>query len=167
MADPFSVAVGVASVVDLTIKVVRFINDTRKGTEAIDQDLESLVTDVKELQNICQLISNAFEDDMRAAGKTSAKANDTTASIWGATASALEGCRVALSRLHNMLGQVKGADGTSAWDKLRRHFRKMSKEEEFITIRQRIGSHQQVLEISLLTLNMYVTLSCLCSRALR
>jgi len=65
MADPFSIIAGSASLVDLAIKVVKFINETKKGTDTIDEDLRQLVADIRELSHVSELIGTAFEADLQ------------------------------------------------------------------------------------------------------
>lgn len=157
MAEPFSVGAAAASVVDLAIKVVRFINETRKGAETIDEDLRQLVAEVEKLRNVSELIRKAFEEDTKASHSRAKKDSDTTNSIWLAASSALVDCKAILIQLNAVLDQVRGEGGSTTFERVRRHFRKLSRDDDISQFQQRLDTGHQVLQMSLIALNMLVS----------
>lgn len=154
MADPFSILASTAGLVDISVKFVRFIKKTADGTGTIDEDLRQLTVEVEKLEHVSLLIRNAFEEDMNEVGRTY---KNPAADIWSSVSSALKDCEAALAQLHSVLGQVMGEEGSSKFDRLRRHFRKLAKDEEFVELRRRLDRGHQVLQMSLAALNMLVS----------
>lgn len=153
IADPLSIVTSTVGLVDISIRVIKFINTTKKGIDTIDEDLRQLVTEVERLKYASELIQKAFEDDMKEGGTVPKGSTDN---IWSAASFALIDCRAALKRLNSLLEQIKGEDGSSTFDRLRRHFTKLSKDEDFSQLRQRLDRGYQVLQLSLAALNMFV-----------
>lgn len=146
MADPFSIAASAAGVVDISVKVLRF-------TDTIDRDLAQFVNEIERLSGTVALIQKAFEREMK---DDYHAPESSTATIWSVASSALVDCKAAIVQLNTILVQIKGEDGSSTFDRLKRHFRKLSNDEEFAKLRQRLDKGHQVLQISLTALNMFV-----------
>jgi hypothetical protein len=153
MADPFSIIAGAVGVVDVAVKVVKFIEKTKKGADSVDGDLQDLVTEIESLKHTSQVIQDAFEKDMKD-GKTTQ--DNPAAGTWLAASNALADCNAALVGMDGALTKMKGEKGSSTLDRLKRHFRKLAHDEEFGLLRQRLDKGHHRLQTSLLTLGMSV-----------
>lgn len=153
MADPYSIITGTVGLVDVCIKLVKFIHKTRRGIHAIDEELRQLVTDIESLQHAGELIRKAFEKDMANAG--TGKKTDTDG-IWSGVSCALKDSEAALIQLDSLLEQAKGEEGSSTLDRLKRHFKKLSKDGDFEQLRQRLDQGRQTLQMFLTALSMSV-----------
>ena len=61
MADPFSIIAGTIGVVDVAVRLIRFIDKTKKGADSVDGDLQDLVTEIENLKYTSEVIHDAFE----------------------------------------------------------------------------------------------------------
>jgi hypothetical protein len=153
MADPFSIIAGTIGVVDVAVRLIRFIDKTKKGADSVDGDLQDLVTEIENLKYTSEVIHDAFEKDMKEGNTTK---DNPTAGTWLAASNALADCNVALSGMDNALVKMMGENGSSRFDRLRRHFRRLAQDEEFGHLRQRLDKGHHRLQTLLLTLNMSV-----------
>ena len=149
MAD---LAATIVSFVDISIRLVKFINETKKGADAVDDDLLQLGREVQSVATSSAAIQNVFQKDFVESGK--AKENDTTANIWLRVSSILKDSQFILIKMESKLKEIKGEDGSSTYDRVRRHFRKLSKEGDFEALRKGLDKNDQLLQMSLTTLSM-------------
>lgn len=151
MADPFSILTGTVGLVEAAAKVVKFINDTKKGVDSVDEDLRDLATEIKDLERTSHVIHHAFEKDMNN-GNT--MQDDPAAESWSAVSSTLMDCKIVLARMAAALERVMGESGSSKRDRFKRHFRKLAQDEEMSDLRPRLDKGHQRLQLLLSTLNM-------------
>ncbi|USW58367.1 Putative tetratricopeptide-like helical domain superfamily [Septoria linicola] len=154
MADPLSIATSALAIAELTFKVVSFIHDTKKGADSIDGDLEQLAADIEKLNNVTQLISRTFEEEDKKQNGKHSKAGSATADIRRLVESTLTDCVSALKELDDARLEIRGADGKSMVDKLRRHFKNRSKESSLIRLQQRIAKGHEVVQLMVTMLTM-------------
>jgi hypothetical protein len=152
MADPFSIIAGTIGVVDVAVRLIRFIDKTKKGADNVDGDLQNLVTEIESLKHTSEVIHNAFEEDMKD-GNT--KQDSPAAGTWLAASTALKECNAALTGMDRALVRMMGENGSSKIDRVRRHFRRLE-DPEFEHLRQRLDKGHHRLQTLLLTLNMLV-----------
>ncbi|KXT08320.1 hypothetical protein AC579_1796 [Pseudocercospora musae] len=152
MAD---LAATIVSFVDISIRLVKFIHETKKGADAVDDDLLQLGREVQRVADHSEDIRTVFQKDFVENGK--AKENDTTANIWQRVSSILKDSQYILIKMESKLKEIKGEDGSSTYDRVRRHFRKLSKESDFLNLRQGLDKNDQLLQMSLTTLSIIVT----------
>lgn len=156
MADPFSIIAGTVGVVDVAVRVVRFIDKTKKGADSVDGDLQNLVAEIQSLKHTSEVIHNAFEKDMEE-GKTTQ--DSPAAGTWLAASNALTDCNSALTGMDRALIRMMGESGSSKFDRVKRHFRRLAQDPEFGHLRQRLDKGHHRLQTLLLTLNMLVFVS--------
>lgn len=153
--DAVSLGISAASVVDLSVKLVQFLYRTKKGTESVDDDLQGLIDDIENLTRVTGLVSKAFKDNSKQSD-AAIKTDDDILSIRRTASSTLKDCADALAMMESIVEKVKGEDGSSRFDRLRRHFRRLSKEEDFLRCRERLSNGYQALQMSLTMLDMFV-----------
>lgn len=153
MADPFSIIAGTIGVVDVAVRLIRFIDKTKKGADNVDGDLQDLVTEIESLKNTSEVIHDAFEKDMVEGNTTK---DNPAAGTWLAASNALADCNVALTGMDSALVKMVGENGSSKFDRVKRHFRRLAQDEEFGHLRHRLDKGHHRLQTLLLTLNMLV-----------
>lgn len=151
MADPFSILTGTIGLVEVAVKVVKFIDETKKGVDSVDGDLRDLATEIKDLELTSNVIHNAFKKDMQDGNITQ---DDPAAESWSAVSSTLMDCKIVLARMAAALVRVMGESGSSRRDRFKRHFRRLAQDEEMSDLRQRLDKGHQRLQLLLSTLNM-------------
>src|SRR4051812_44895423 len=127
MADPFSILTGAVGLVEVAVKIVKFIDETKKGVDSVDEDLRDLATEIKDLERTGNLIQNAFKKDMKDGNTTQ---DDPAAESWLAVSSTLMDCKIALARMTAALVRVVGNEsGSSRRDRFKRHRRRLAQDE--------------------------------------
>lgn len=153
MADPFSIVAGAVGVVDVAVRLVRYIDKTKKGADSVDGDLQNLLAEIQSLKGTSEVIHHVFEKDMEEGNTTQ---DSPTAGTWSAASKALEDCNAALTGMHRALVRMIGDDGSSRIDRVKRHRRRLAQDEEFGHLRQMLDSGHHRLQTLLLTLKMSV-----------
>lgn len=97
MADPFSIVAGAVGVVDVAVRLVRYIDKTKKGADSVDGDLQNLLAEIQSLKGTSEVIHHVFEKDMEEGNTTQ---DSPTAGTWSAASKALEDCNAALTGMH-------------------------------------------------------------------
>ncbi|KAF7187760.1 hypothetical protein HII31_10896 [Pseudocercospora fuligena] len=152
MAD---LAATIVSFVEIAIRLGTFIRETKKGADSVDDDLLQLGREIQRVAEHGENIRTVFENEFKESSK--AKDNDTTASIWRRVSSILKDSHFILIKMESKFDEMKGKEGSSTYDRVRRHFRKLSKEGDFETLRQGLDKNDQLLQMSLTTLSIIVT----------
>ena len=151
MADPFSIIAGTVGVVDVAVRVVKFLDKTKKGADSVDGDLRNLVAEIESLKHTSEVIHNAFEKDMEDGNTTQ---DSPAAGTWLAASNALTDCNAALTGMDRVLVKMMGESGSSKLDRVKRHFRRLAQDPEFGHLHQKLDKGHHKLQTLLLALNM-------------
>ena len=155
MADPLSIIASTLSVADVCFRLGSFLKQAIDGSQKIDEDLEALSQEITALSTINSLIKSSFEADLT---RTAEVANPgPIASLWQATNTTLGDCRGVLEKLDGLVTKIFGSGsskGVAKLDGLRKYLRKLSKEEEFAQLRQKLNAYQATLQMILTAVDM-------------
>ncbi len=154
MADPFSIIAGAASLADVCIRLTKFLKQAKDGFQKIDNDLEDLSNDITALRSVSDLIKRSFEVDL--AGVTNPSEDEIVDDQWHTTQKTLAGCQDIVERLNALIATVSGTGGPkhAKFNNLRKYLKQQSKEEDFNALRQKLKTHYNALQISLVAVNM-------------
>lgn len=154
MTDPFSIIVGTAGLADVCIRLTKFLKQAKDGFQKIDKDLEDLSKEITALRTVSDLIKRSFETDL--AGNTSSGDNQIVVNLWQATRITLAGCQDIVERLNALITTVLGTGGPKhvKFNNIRKYLKQQSKDDEFVTLRQKLGAHSIALQTSLAAVNV-------------
>ena len=158
MADPFSIAAGSLSVLDICVRVGVYVREVSGAAGVIEDELEAVGKDIEALQATNKAVVAAYKN-FAAVGNTQSDIIQVTpsdvVSLWQETARLLEQCQSSVERLGALLKRVLSNKGVnSRMAGLKTALKMHSKEKEFGQIRQHLGILQQALNTNVSLLNM-------------
>lgn len=155
MADPLSIIASTLSVADVCFRLGTFLKQAIEGSQKIDEDLETLSKEIAALSTVNKLIKSSFEADL---ARTVATTDQSTiTNLWHATNTTLGDCREILEKLDGLVSKIFGSGSSrpvAKLDGLRKYLRKLSKEEEFTQLRQKLNAYQATLQMILTAVDM-------------
>lgn len=166
MADPFSILAGTFGVLDVCVKVVKYLGDISRASNSIDDDLQAVSKEIEALESTIKAVAAAQKNCTIDGGAPSDILQSIPAdvcSVWRETGHLLQQCKSTVEGLGVLLGSVVGTKLTQGKiSGLVKALRMNSKEKEFAQIRQRLGILQQTLTTNVSLLNMYGSKISLC-----
>lgn len=157
MAEPLSAVAGVAGLLDLCIRVGKYLYDVKVGADRVDEEIEALSRQLEQIQAVAQSIQNIFGDDFEHATGTISKNRDGIQDLWEQIGKTVNSCRATLMQLFELIELIVGKESPnllSKLDGLRRFLRKQSREEEFGTLKQQLSDYHHSLQTLLTSVNM-------------
>ena len=154
MADPFSIVASTISIVDVGVRVVQFLVEVKQGSDTIDDELDKLIGEINSLNAVSNLIRENFQKDITGGYDASSKEQEASAALWREAGNALRDCDRTLGELESIVQKIVGDGKSSTVDKLRRYFRKLSKQDDFVQLWQRLNKSHHLLQIMLTAINM-------------
>lgn len=157
--DPFSIIVGSASLIDLTIRVGRFLKEIHSAAENIGEDIISLSREIQALDMVNNSIQHLHEVEIGGL-QGDRDVSDETRKKWNNTSQILQDCQTTVRRLEAVLEKIVGVEGALVLgrrDSIKKYLRMKSKDNDLIQIRRQLATHRDILQLSLTALDMFVT----------
>ena len=162
--DPFSIVVGVAGLSDLSFRVLSYLNDIKKASVKIQDEITILSHEIQSLLDVNDSVDD-FWRSRRHSTTPDNKLDDKDSGDtyrpqiednWRKLGSLLKRSRDTVGSLENLLREVIGKKGLtgSRLDDLRRTIRKHDRDGEYMQIRARLANNQQGIQMFLTMLNL-------------
>jgi hypothetical protein len=152
--DPFSIAAATVGVADVCVRLIRFLHHVKESAKVIDEELHGIAREISSLDAVNQAIRDSFPEHFLADDKSKGDL-EAIANLWKSTAQILHDCESSLAKLENLLENVIGdVDGIGRFDSFRKWLRKLSKEDEFSDVRQKLNTFRALLQVNLTAINM-------------
>ena len=155
--DPISIVAGTVGVSDVCVRLTVFLRDVKKGSRKIDEDLNSLSEDVTAIGRLNDLLRTSFEADWKHPVESSDQDVIRIQALWQATETTLGDCQSTLEKFHALISSLSSG-GTlklpPAFESVRIYLRKLSKEDEFSQLRQKLTVSQDALQMILTAVNV-------------
>ncbi len=155
MADPFSIAAGTVSLVDVLFKVGAAIKRFCDSVETVDQDVAALSHDIELLGSTNSAIRTLCE---RLSGSSLAR-TDITEHLWRQVSATLIECEAFVVDLGAILEEINHEDPLNPpglRDTIKQTFRKEKRIPGMREKRMRMSEYQRALQIFFLALTLYV-----------
>jgi hypothetical protein len=156
--DPFSIVVGVTSLVDVCWRVGKYLRDVQHAAKFVEGEIASLLHEINALDAVNNSIKLLHETEIGVLPPGSLdKVPDGDRELWRNTARDLRNCEVAVEKLYDTLLMVAGKHGekVAGWrDGFTKQMRKHGKDGELNQIRLQLIVHRESLHISLTMLNL-------------
>jgi ElaB/YqjD/DUF883 family membrane-anchored ribosome-binding protein len=165
--DPFSIVVGVAGLTDLSARLISYLNDIRKDSIRIHDEITILTHEVQSLRDANEAVEN-FWRSRHGSTSIDTSLNSTTHDDisgsridenWKKLGSLLQQSKATIQSLHALLEEVIGKKsrfGGTKLDDLRKTIRKQDRDGEYMQIRARLANNQQSIQMFLSMLTLYV-----------
>jgi hypothetical protein len=155
--DAFSIVAGTVGLLDVCLRLAKYLSDVKEGSERIDEDIEALYQQVAAIGVVIQSIQNVSKADLAHAGNSQA---DNLQGLWEEVGHNITSCQAALDKLFILISHIVGKESSKLQSKLegfRRYLRKTSKEEEFNRIRTQLSGYHHALQTLLTSVNIVLT----------
>ncbi|KAJ5752058.1 Tetratricopeptide-like helical [Penicillium odoratum] len=168
--DPFSIVVGAAGLAEISVSVISYLNDIRKGSARINDEIAILTHEVKSLSDANDAVLNFWysrpDSTSFDASLNSTSQDDISKSRinenWKKLRGLLEQSEHTIKSLRALLEEIIGKTGRSGGtklDDLRKTIRKQDRDGEYMQIRARLTNNQQSISMFLSMLTLSYTLS--------
>jgi hypothetical protein len=154
--DPLSIVASTAGILDICVRLAKYLNDVKESSERVDEDIEALYQQVAAIGVVIQSIQNVFKPDL---GHASNGHKDNIQALWEEVASNINSCQAALDKLFVLRSQIVGKENSkqSKLEGFRRYLRKQSTEEEYNRIRKQLSGYHHALQTLLTSINIVLT----------
>ena len=155
--DPFSVTVGVASLLELSLKVGKVLLGIRSSIASFEEDVGSLLYEIRHLQSVNSAIEHLYS---RTTGEQINEQKEPHREIWRNTEDALRDCLKTIHKLQEALEAIvgkKGGKNNGLLDAIGKHLRKQAREGELKQLQLKLAVHRESLNMSLTLLNLFVS----------
>ena len=157
MADPFSIAAGTVSLLDVCWRVGTYLSSLNSSRGRIEQELAHLSREV----NTIISVNNSIQALWNAQKKTepliqTLPDGSQITNLWQNAGVVLAGCRDTMEKLITLVKEIIGKDGlevTGKRDGIKKVLRKQSREKDIDEIRQQLSNYQSSLQILLTALS--------------
>jgi hypothetical protein len=152
--DPLSIVVSTFALAGVCARITDLLKEFKDGLHNVDEDLDTLLSEVTRLEDILRLTDNGFQGEgfeTRDVSKTSRFIN-----LKETARSTITDCQSVLERIESLIIQVIGDKKPpfTRLDSLRKHLRRNAKEDEFNNLRTLLKNRQVVLQTALIALGL-------------
>jgi hypothetical protein len=169
--DPVSIIAGALALGEACVVIATNIRRLVTATGSIDSDLESLVQEIDSISELCDTVQKTLQPRAEAVDSgssspispgpsgSSSKATMVTEKLWEQLGNALEGCRLTVRRLNDIVLKIQphatGSSSSSLGSKLdavNKVMRKKLQEGELRNCRAQLATFQRGLSVVLTTM---------------
>lgn len=153
--DPFSVVVGVGSLIEMSLQLGKFLKNVYEAAASFEGEVGSLLREIQDLSSVNKSIENLHRAEIGESSERQLPRQDLD--IWQNTVKTLQECSETIKRLQRLLEDITGKGGAkvTGWrDGFKKQLRKQSKDGELKDIRIKLSVHRDSLNVSLTLLNL-------------
>ena len=156
--DPFSIIVGVGSLIDMSLKLGKCMREVHEAAASFEEDIQLLLAEVQSLNSINKSVEHVCRHEMDTRSEQLALPRQDL-EAWQNTFNVLRDCAKTVDRLANVLSAITGKTGLKVIgrrDGIKKQLRLQAKNGELEQIRARLSAHRENLNMSLSLLNLSV-----------
>jgi hypothetical protein len=153
--DPFSVIVGVGSLIEMSLYLAKYLKDVYEAAILFEEEVGSLLRDIQDLSSVNKSIENLYRTEICDSNRGQLPRQDLE--VWQNTVKTLQECSETVKKLQRVLEAITGKGGAkvTGWrDGIKKQMRKQSKDSELDKIRVKLSVHRDSLNVSLTLLNL-------------
>ena len=156
--DPFSIIIGVGSLIDMSLKLGKYVKEVNKAAATFEEDVRFLLAEIQSLNSVNKSIERVCkkEEDVR---KDQLAIPREDLEAWQNTFNVLQDCSKTVNKLADVLRAITGKTGIKVIgrrDGIKKQLRLQAKNGELGQIRLRLSVHREDLNMSLSVLNLSV-----------
>jgi hypothetical protein len=155
MADPFSIIVGTAGLLDVCYRVASYLIEVQAAAGKVEGELDRLSREIESLIQVNQALE-LWARESQVFPNTSLADSQRLERLWLNVANLLRGCRETVEELDDLLKKIIGKKGSKFIGKLdgvKKVLRRQSKEKEFLELRRQLAHYHSSLQLLLITIN--------------
>ncbi|KAI5924026.1 tetratricopeptide repeat domain-containing protein [Camillea tinctor] len=162
MADAYSIATASIGLLDVTIRLLKYVKALKDGSTTIQEELDSLEGEVTMLEQVCNAVNFTYEKSVSISLELSpqrirpGQSSNATGIMWAGLAQMVKHCHVIVERIHKTLEdicQMPKRSFSKHVDTMVRVHRKRSKEESLRHCRSELAMYQGSIQLILTIIN--------------
>lgn len=162
MADLFSLVSAAAGLLDITVRLVNYARELKKGGATIQQELDSLIEKACMLELVCNAVTQTYDRTITRPHKKDAVSNGSYQStkaahiLWHSLARMVSQCRLIVDRIFHILEDIcqpSQQTFSKHVDLLVKTHRKRSKEEDLRRCQSELSTYHSSIQITLAIIN--------------
>lgn len=152
--DPLSIVVSTLALAGVCVRITNLLKEFKDGLRNVDEDLDTLLSEVTRLEDITRLTENGFQGEWFETGDFSKTGHFIN--LKETACSTIIDCQSVLEKIESLIIQVIGDKKPpfTRLDSLRKHLRRNAKEDEFNKLRALLKNRQVVLQTALVALGL-------------
>ena len=158
--DPFSVTVGVVSLLDVCTRTVSFLKNVSNSVSTVDQDVEAVKNDVEAVQSAVAALKDVYNTWVSYDSGNVVPGTGGASQVWENLIRLLPRCEqtiLKLQRLIEGIGDFRLPKSASRFESLVKSLRKQARESEYLLLRRELGSYITTLQMLLSAIQAYVS----------
>ncbi|KAL8928606.1 MAG: hypothetical protein Q9208_001840 [Pyrenodesmia sp. 3 TL-2023] len=158
--DPFAVVVGVGSLIDLSLRLGKYLKDVHESIALFEEDIGSLLREIQDLGSVNKSIAQLYQTETVALTSAYSEPPREELEVWHNTFKTLRNCTSTVKELQTLLIAITGKNGAKVAglrDGFKKQLKKHSKDSELNRTRQKLSSQRESLSVSLTLLNLMYT----------
>ena len=155
--DPFSIVVGVGSLVQMCLQLGKCIRNVYEDAASFEEEIKPLWREIQDLDSVnksLEYLSGTHTSDFIA---EQPELPSQEVDVWKNTMETLQECVETVERLQVILGEItktRRGQGTRRRDIIIKHLRKQAKKDELDKIRLKLSALRERLSVSLTILSL-------------
>lgn len=169
--DPFSTVVGAIALAETCFKITTHLGQLMLDAKSIDSDIEQLIHEVDGVAELCKTVEKTLRPRAEAAGSGGSSPPSpvswepteatgvTDTLLWKQLGNALQGCRVTVDRLDDIILKILGPPGRSSassfgarLESISKLMRKAIQDSQLRHCRTQLATFQRTLQVVLTTM---------------
>lgn len=165
--DPFSIVVGTTSLIDVCLRVVKYLKDFHEAAAKVEAEISALQHEFEALIAVNESIHNLFEEELEKAswkqeglkGSLGVPAEDSgpVQNLWRDIGRNLKDCEAVVEKLEEFVKEIVGKEHVTKespkivqkLEGYRKSRRKESKSSDFQHLRDQLNTFQRALQMLL------------------
>lgn len=159
--DPFSIVIGAGNLLDISVRVSKYLLELRDKVASTKDDLESLLQQINSITSASQSIRQAFENEIANSSERKKSKTSEVNKLWQQISVALSKCGQRLGDLEDLLKRITGDRGLDGFispyghrqkntlDNLKLQLRKIPVNHKFVQIQIDLRGYIDTLNLFL------------------
>ena len=108
--DPFSIAAGTAGVIDIAVRLGKYIRDFLEASSRVHTDLKALLDEFETLLALSKAAQSICTPELLQSPGMSKDDHDRLKGLWTVTLKTFDSCRQILEKLYNLVTGILGKE---------------------------------------------------------
>ncbi|MCJ1248161.1 hypothetical protein MMC30_005378 [Trapelia coarctata] len=150
--DPFSIAVGTVSLLDVCCRFISYLRDFRGALASVDKELDFLLDDLQAVTLVTTSIKTVYDSYLTRASERPEASGGHAGKLWRNVDQVLADCRARVQKLGDLVESIKWRDGSKIskrFDGFLKLLHKQSKEQEYQQFRRDLANSLDILQMLL------------------
>ncbi|KAH8821918.1 hypothetical protein F5884DRAFT_746205 [Xylogone sp. PMI_703] len=148
--DPFSITIGVVSLIQVTNHVYKHLKRLREAVGEAEGDIASLWNEIQNLERVNNSINHLYSEEVVLWSRDSSEIPGATRDLWQGTKETLGECQATMEKLRSTLETITDKDAVGEMgrrDRIRMQWRKHFKDDQLDKLRHDLTTHREKFNV--------------------